>query len=146
MKFSRISSYIGLFILFGIAWGCSATKDDGPTPIAEATVVNHMSIVLKDIPATWIDQAKQKLRIAYGTTSHGSQLVTGWTGLSPGHPAAPSIPTTSAGPAVRLTSGPIMVILAAWVLPMVLNTTRPETSATRLGSGLLAFILPPIPA
>ncbi|MCK7489812.1 MAG: hypothetical protein MZU79_05995 [Anaerotruncus sp.] len=30
---------------------------------------------------TWIEQAKQKLHIAYGTASHGSQVVFGMGGI-----------------------------------------------------------------
>jgi hypothetical protein len=62
--------------------GCSATKSgDDPDPDTEAMVVNHTSINLDSIPTTYIDQAKQTLHIAYGHTSHGSQLPDGMTGL-----------------------------------------------------------------
>jgi PKD repeat protein len=46
-----------------------------------AIIVNHASIRLDRIPTPWIDQAKQKLHIAYGHTSHGSQISTGMAGL-----------------------------------------------------------------
>ena len=62
-----------------IAAGCSAS--DGPDPSMEAIVVNHASIDLDGIPQSWIDQAKQTLHIAYGHTSHGSQLADAMTGL-----------------------------------------------------------------
>ena len=46
-----------------------------------ATIVDHNHTRLLDIPTTWIQQAKQTLHIAYGHTSHGSQLVTGMTAV-----------------------------------------------------------------
>jgi hypothetical protein len=74
---------IGLVASLALFAGCQATPDDDddPDPNAEAVVVDHESIALADIPSTWIDQAKQTLHIAYGHTSHGSQLTTGMTGL-----------------------------------------------------------------
>ncbi|OGS37467.1 MAG: hypothetical protein A2293_11080 [Elusimicrobia bacterium RIFOXYB2_FULL_49_7] len=45
------------------------------------TVINHSCRALTQIPLAWIDSAKTKLHIAYGHTSHGSQLTTGMTGL-----------------------------------------------------------------
>ncbi|MBN1430236.1 MAG: hypothetical protein JXB07_17840 [Anaerolineae bacterium] len=46
-----------------------------------AIIIDHRSTKLSDIPESWIEKAKQTLRIAYGHTSHGSQLVEGMTGL-----------------------------------------------------------------
>jgi len=60
--------------------GC-ALSDNDPDTRTEAIVVNHASIELDGIPSTWITQAKQTLHIAYGHTSHGSQLTTGMAGL-----------------------------------------------------------------
>lgn len=47
------------------------------TPI----IANHEIAKLSLIPGNWIDSAKAKLHIAYGHTSHGSQLITGMEGL-----------------------------------------------------------------
>jgi hypothetical protein len=44
-------------------------------------IVNHSCATLGDIPASAITQAKANLHIMYGHTSHGSQLVTGMSGL-----------------------------------------------------------------
>lgn len=44
-------------------------------------IVNHNSTTLSLIPEQWITKAKTDLHIAYGHTSHGSQLVDGMTGL-----------------------------------------------------------------
>jgi hypothetical protein len=73
----------GLFVALALFAGCQATggDDDDPPPQTDAVIVNHASIDIDDIPSTWIDQAKQTLHIAYGHTSHGSQLTTGMAGL-----------------------------------------------------------------
>lgn len=54
-----------------------------PNPAASdsAVIIDHRSTTLAAIPARWIDSAKANLCIAYGHTSHGSQLVSGMTGL-----------------------------------------------------------------
>ena len=44
-------------------------------------IANHNSAKLAIIPTNWIDSAKTNLHIAYGHTSHGSQLITGMEGL-----------------------------------------------------------------
>ena len=46
-----------------------------------AKIIDHNAAVLDKIPTEWINSAKEKLHIAYGHTSHGSQLITGMTGL-----------------------------------------------------------------
>jgi hypothetical protein len=46
-----------------------------------AVIINHQSTDLGAIPQAWILTAKKTLHIAYGHTSHGSQLVTGMEGL-----------------------------------------------------------------
>ena len=58
-----------------------------PTPIPTiiptqgSKIINHTSTNLNNIPISAIDQAKNRLHIAYGHSSHGSQLVTGMSGL-----------------------------------------------------------------
>ena len=44
-------------------------------------IIDHTCTKLDQIPAEWIDNAKANLHIAYGHTSHGSQITTGMTGL-----------------------------------------------------------------
>jgi hypothetical protein len=80
MKVFYNGKIICLLAALLIAAGCSASGDD-PDPNSEAIVVNHTSIHLDGIPQNWIDQSKQTLHIAYGHTSHGSQLTDGMTGL-----------------------------------------------------------------
>jgi hypothetical protein len=55
-----------------------------PNPLiraANAFIVDHRSTDITQIPQSAIEQAKADLHIAYGHTSHGSQLTTGMTGL-----------------------------------------------------------------
>jgi len=75
-----ISICAALIAAIGLMAGCqaTATSDIYPDPI----IVNHESINLAAIPTNWIDQAKATLHIAYGHTSHGSQITTGMTGLA----------------------------------------------------------------
>jgi hypothetical protein len=47
----------------------------------ESIIANHTISKLSILPDNWIDSAKAKLHIAYGHTSHGSQLITGMEGL-----------------------------------------------------------------
>jgi len=80
MKTMPMISVMAIMAGFGWMTGC-AVSTDGGDPRTEAVIVNHASIDLEAIPATWITQAKQTLHIAYGHTSHGSQLTTGMAGL-----------------------------------------------------------------
>lgn len=56
-------------------------KQVSPTPVTGAVIVDHASARIDTIPEQWIAKAKQDLHIAYGHTSHGSQLTTGMAGL-----------------------------------------------------------------
>jgi hypothetical protein len=47
----------------------------------EAIIIDHRTTDLNKIPRVAIEQAKVKLHIAYGHTSHGSQLTDGMKGL-----------------------------------------------------------------
>ena len=44
-------------------------------------IVDHTCADLTRVPSQWIDAARDDLHIAYGHTSHGSQITTGMTGL-----------------------------------------------------------------
>ncbi len=48
----------------------------------EPVIINHTSTNLSLVPEPAILNAKKTLHIAYGHTSHGSQIITGMTGLS----------------------------------------------------------------
>lgn len=56
---------------------------EGQSPAArtEPLIVDHGCVDITQIPEWAILQAKAKLHIAYGHTSHGSQITTGMTGL-----------------------------------------------------------------
>ncbi|MBN1782331.1 DNRLRE domain-containing protein [bacterium] len=57
---------------------CTAWISGG---LAQPVIVNHLSTDITAIPESAILQAKASLHIAYGHTSHGSQLVSGMNGL-----------------------------------------------------------------
>jgi hypothetical protein len=48
---------------------------------ADPVIIDHRHTDITQIPQTAIEQAKTNLHIAYGHTSHGSQLTSGMTGL-----------------------------------------------------------------
>jgi len=58
-----------MIIFFG---GCFATVTQ-----AQPIIIDHTCTDISQIPQPWIEAAKSILRISYGHTSHGSQLVTG---------------------------------------------------------------------
>lgn len=49
--------------------------------LSQGIIINHTCTDITKIPQSAIDSAKAKLHIAYGHTSHGSQLITGMEGL-----------------------------------------------------------------
>ena len=49
----------------------------GQSPV----IVNHTCTDISSIPEKWVDSAKKKLYIAYGHTSHGSQLTSGMNAI-----------------------------------------------------------------
>lgn len=53
----------------------------GASRASLGVVINHACTNLGSIPEYWISRAKTDLRIAYGHTSLGSQLITGMSGL-----------------------------------------------------------------
>lgn len=67
-----ISVFLPPFVLFHSASYAART---------EPLIVDHMCTDISQIPESAINQAKASLHIAYGHTSHGSQLTTGMSGL-----------------------------------------------------------------
>jgi len=59
----------------------ASTPPVTPTPTTDAVIIDHACARIDTLPEQWITKAKQDLHIAYGHTSHGSQLITGMTGL-----------------------------------------------------------------
>ncbi len=79
---------IMLLLVFITMQGCKdsggqdgSPPQDPPDSTTGPTIINHSCTVLNEIPAEWINAAKADLHIAYGHTSHGSQLTTGMAGL-----------------------------------------------------------------
>jgi len=77
-----------LFYLMLIFTLSSCTKDpvssNNPEiflPFDSSIIVNHNTININLIPDYWINKVRNDLHIAYGHTSHGSQLITGMSGL-----------------------------------------------------------------
>jgi hypothetical protein len=60
---------------------CSNTCSITTTPLSGPIIIDHTCIDLESIPVYWIKAARNVLHIAYGHTSHGSQIITGMTGL-----------------------------------------------------------------
>lgn len=68
----KVSLTLFVLLVFLPSWIYSADR-----PI----VVDHTCTNLTEVPSAWINQAKADLHIAYGHTSHGSQVTSGMTGL-----------------------------------------------------------------
>jgi hypothetical protein len=81
MEFWRKMALAGLLIISIPRVGCSASNKVDPPSVTGAIIINHSSTKLADIPDAWIAQAKQTLHIAYGTASHGSQIIFGMSGI-----------------------------------------------------------------
>ncbi|NLD38618.1 MAG: hypothetical protein GX654_17290 [Desulfatiglans sp.] len=61
----------------------AGNNNDPSDPLnAGAIIIDHESTDLAMVPLEWINEAKEKLHIAYGHTSHGSQITTGMSGLT----------------------------------------------------------------
>lgn len=73
------------FLSFFAFYGCSKDNDPEDAPeenlAAADLIIDHRCTKLTSIPSSSITSAKQNLHIAYGHTSHGSQLTDGMTGL-----------------------------------------------------------------
>jgi len=68
-----------LFVVLAVAicMVCSPAAAVAGGPI----IIDHTSTHLNEVPLSAIDDAKSALHIAYGHTSHGSQVTTGMAGL-----------------------------------------------------------------
>jgi hypothetical protein len=56
------------------------TQDQLPVA-TESMIIDHRCTNLEYVPLEWINKAKTDLHMAYGHTSHGSQITTGMAGL-----------------------------------------------------------------
>jgi len=71
-----------LLILFLILLIGSCGNSTEPAKKAQMAIINHNSASMALLSDATIEQAKSRLHIAYGHTSHGSQLTTGMEGLA----------------------------------------------------------------
>jgi hypothetical protein len=69
-------------------------------------IADHTTTQLSSIPQQWILKAKTDLHIAYGHTSHGSQLITGMEGLVTYKGDLYSFNATGSGGALELRDTP----------------------------------------
>ncbi len=77
----RMGSLIVLAFLAGCAMTHQAPLLDTQQLHATAIIVDHTCVDLDRIPPRYIVKAQEGLGIAYGHTSHGSQLVSGMQAL-----------------------------------------------------------------
>ncbi|NLA75313.1 MAG: hypothetical protein GX846_07580 [Deltaproteobacteria bacterium] len=56
-------------------------NDVSDLPGTGSIIIDHENTNLAMVPLKWINKAKSELHIAYGHTSHGSQITTGMAGL-----------------------------------------------------------------
>jgi hypothetical protein len=74
---------ISLFLMSSLfLLSCQSSSNDGEgNGNGAAILIDHTCVNLSRIPQQWIVEARNNLVIAYGHTSHGSQLVSGMEGL-----------------------------------------------------------------
>jgi hypothetical protein len=82
----KVLSYVVLLLIVFLSFyflSCGLSKSTGPddSPDSIPVVANQTIVELNGIPREWLEKAKDSLHIAYGHTSHGSQITTGMTGL-----------------------------------------------------------------
>ncbi len=71
-----------LVVLLIFLWGCAKTESKILDPVlSDGFIVDHLCTDINAIPESAIEAAKTNLHIAYGHTSHGSQIITGMNAL-----------------------------------------------------------------
>jgi hypothetical protein len=74
------SNALFIFAILLLFNSCNKNSTE-PESGNNTTIADHTSTNLSLIPTASIEQAKNKLHIAYGHTSHGSQIISGMQGL-----------------------------------------------------------------
>lgn len=69
------------FLLFALVAGGYLPTKPAEAARTSAIIADHTSINIDKIPVSYIEQAKSLYRLAYGHTSHGSQIITGMRNL-----------------------------------------------------------------
>jgi len=67
-------------VIIAFMTGCNK-ENDPDNVIGDGITIDHTTTKLASIPSDWVSAAKNNLHIAYSHTSHGSQLITGMSGL-----------------------------------------------------------------
>ncbi len=77
----KVIKFLSILLLTGFISGCEKDSKNDPGADPADMIIDHRCTKLSSIPIGYITEAKQELHIAYGHTSHGSQLTGGMTGL-----------------------------------------------------------------
>lgn len=99
--------FVGVSILNGCGGGGGTSNPpadplDPPADPAGAIIIDHRCIHLSSIPSEYISRATSQLLIAYGHTSHGSQITDGMTGLANWKGSTYAWNNTGSGGALKL--------------------------------------------
>jgi len=78
MKTNFLGMWVTIVALF-VAFSCNAHEEE--LTASDTMIIDHTCTDIFSVPLEYINSAKEKLVIAYGHTSHGSQLITGMYGL-----------------------------------------------------------------
>ena len=106
---SNIRWTVNILCALACLSSCKKSPLDPSDPVAvrdSVVVANHTTTHLSAIPEQWISKAKTDLHIAYGHTSHGSQLITGMNGLVTFEGQLYSFNSTGSGSALELRDTP----------------------------------------
>jgi len=76
---NKIAFYACSVLLFILLSGSSCDEED--IFDFSGSTIDHHCVGITQIPQSWIEEAKNTLHIAYGYTSHGSQITSGMSGL-----------------------------------------------------------------
>jgi PKD repeat protein len=76
-RFDKARFFLFLVLAVALCMVCAPAAAVAGGPI----VINHISTHLNEVPLSAITNARSTLHIAYGHTSHGSQITDGMTGL-----------------------------------------------------------------
>lgn len=76
-RFHKARFFLFLVLAVALCMVCAPAAAVAGGPI----IIDHSSTHLSNVPLSAITNAKTTLHIAYGHTSHGSQITDGMTGL-----------------------------------------------------------------
>lgn len=76
MIMKKYFAFMAIVLL--VSGSCSKENEPG---LVDDGIIGHNATTLSSIPGKWLAKAKSDLHIAYGHTSHGSQITDGMRGL-----------------------------------------------------------------